>query len=87
MPDRRALGAAMRELRRVMDEPEAGEQHSILVYDPQSGRRHIVGPYRNRLLATVGLELLRASNVHDDPELADLQYEVVLTFAPEVSGA
>lgn len=85
-PDPAAVAAALRQLRGAMDEGEANEPHAIVVTDPQTGVPHVVGPYPNRLLARVGLEFLRAAYLRDDPELANLQYRVVLCFAPEVSG-
>ncbi len=80
--DPRALGAAVRHLRQVMDEAEAGEPHAVLVTDPQTGTRHVVGPYPTRLAAKIGVALTKARNAQADPDLADLEYEVVLSFAP-----
>lgn len=81
-PDPAALSAVLRDLRRVMDEGDAASPHAVLVTDPQTGARHFVGPYPSRLTARVGAMLTQARNVQDDPELADLTYEVVLAFAP-----
>lgn len=82
-PDPAALRAAVAWLRGVMDDIDAKEPHAILVTDPQTGRRHTIGPYPDRLHARIAAELVKARNVAADPDLADCVYEVVLHFPPE----
>lgn len=82
-PDPAALRHVLRQLREGMDESEAQERHAVLVTDPQTGGRQVIGPYPNRLHAKIGAALTKARNEQLDPELANLTYEVVLTFTPE----
>jgi Mg-chelatase subunit ChlD len=82
-PSPAALRSVVAWLRRVMDDTDAQEPHSVLVTDPQTSSRHVIGPYPNRLHARIAAELIKAQNVKLDPDLADLSYEVVLHFSPE----
>lgn len=81
-PDPAALRQILAELRRAMDDTDVRERHAILVTDPQTGRRHVIGPYPDRFTALLDVRLTRARIVQEDPELADLTYEVVPIFAP-----
>ena len=86
MSDPRNRAAARKvfdDLEGFMDRGEATESHSILVCDPSTGRRHIVGPYPDRAAAEADLPRLREGYIKADPEFINLQYEVVITFDPK----
>jgi hypothetical protein len=74
--------AALAWLREVIDESDANETHAVIVTDPETGKRHIIGPFRTRLEARVAIPLLKARNEKADPEFGNLQYEPVIFFRP-----
>jgi hypothetical protein len=85
-PDPVALARVMNDLTQTIDEGDNNEPHAILVTDPQSGIRHVCGPFATRFDARVARELLRARYIADDPELGDLVLEPVMIFPWAVRG-
>lgn len=79
--DREAIAWLIGRMGAEMSEAEAGEEHAVLIVDPDTGTRQVVGPYPDRLHAKVACVLLKARYEQDDPELGNLTFESVIFFA------
>lgn len=71
---------ALHAFQRMTDESDARAPHAVLVTDPQTDSRHVIGPYPSRVEAMVASLIIEARNNEVDPELANLTYEPVLWF-------
>lgn len=68
-PARDALRVVMNDLARLMDASEALDPHSVLIIDPATSGRNIVGPFTDRATAQAAIRLLevRWAADHEPP--------------------
>jgi len=73
-------GALIQHMQDVSDEADGRQPHTIVVRDPETGKYDTHGPYQDRLTARLGMLLLRERHLRDDPEFANLEYNIATHY-------